>query len=192
MAHHLLIAASALALIALSGCVPAGSGTSGSSANGVVTSAPAKMSPTVTATLYDKSGTISVGSATLKQMASGGKTQLSLGITLPAGTYGMHLHSVGKCDAPDFTTAGPHWNPGGKQHGFDNPMGSHSGDLPNLVITGNGSDAMIINFGPISIGDLMDADGASLIIHANPDDYKTDPSGNSGGRIICGVFADLP
>lgn len=111
-----------------------------------------------------------------------------------AGTYGMHVHTVGRCDAPDFASAGPHWNPTGAQHGRDNPMGAHHGDLPNLVVDeGAIGRATLTLVGTRLTGDggLIDADGAAFVIHAGPDDMKTDPSGNSGARVACGVI-ELP
>lgn len=107
------------------------------------------------------------------------------------GSYGMHIHAIGKCDAPDFMSAGPHWNPSGAQHGADNPRGAHRGDLPNLEIEAGLIGRVTVTL-PIAALDgkdgLLDADGAAFVIHAQPDDLKTDPSGNSGGRIVCGVF----
>jgi Cu-Zn family superoxide dismutase len=105
---------------------------------------------------------------------------------LPPGDHGLHLHAVGRCDGPAFETAGAHWNPAGRQHGHLNPQGAHAGDLPNLTGSANGRGA--INF-LVTGGSLADADGTSLMIHAGPDDYRTDPSGNSGGRIACAVLA---
>ena len=108
-----------------------------------------------------------------------------------AGTYGMHVHAVGRCDAPKYTTAGPHWNPTGAQHGRDNPMGAHHGDMPNLVIepdTIGRATLQIVGSRLTGDGALLDADGAAFVIHAKPDDYRTDPSGNSGDRIVCGVI----
>lgn len=117
---------------------------------------------------------------------------LSLSADAPTtGSYGMHLHAVGKCKGPDFTTAGPHWNPDMKQHGRDNPMGAHRGDLPNVVAAPGNKLTLEQRLADITLegpGGLLDADGAALIIHEKPDDYLTDPSGNSGKRIICGVF----
>jgi Cu-Zn family superoxide dismutase len=112
---------------------------------------------------------------------------------LAPGTYGVHLHAVGRCDPPAFASAGPHWNPTSRQHGKDNPMGRHMGDLPNLVVGADGrgsyeyaiADATLA--GP-SADALLDADGAAMVIHAQADDYRTDPSGNSGARIACGVL----
>lgn len=108
-----------------------------------------------------------------------------------AGTYGMHIHTMGRCDAPDFATAGGHWNPTSRQHGRDNPQGSHHGDLPNLVIEqGTIGQTTVDLVGSRFEGDgaLLDADGAAFVIHAGPDDNVSDPAGNSGPRVACGVF----
>lgn len=110
-----------------------------------------------------------------------------------AGTYGMHVHAVGQCDAPAFTTAGPHWNPTGAQHGRDNPLGAHHGDLPNLVVetdTIGRATLRLVGTRLTGEGGVIDADGAAFVIHAGPDDMKTDPSGNSGGRVACGVIME--
>jgi superoxide dismutase, Cu-Zn family len=109
------------------------------------------------------------------------------------GTYGIHLHAVGKCEAPDFASAGPHWNPAQKQHGFDNPMGTHAGDVRNLVVDAEGigsTELQLVGALFEGLTGLFDADGIALVIHEKTDDYKTDPSGNSGKRVICGVFAE--
>lgn len=114
-------------------------------------------------------------------------------VGMSAGAYGAHLHAAGRCDAPGFESAGPHWNPTGQMHGKDNPKGMHKGDLPNLLVgtDGRGSfEYTIPNAGlsgmlPTS---LIDGDGASVVIHASPDDFRTDPSGKSGARIACGVL----
>jgi Cu-Zn family superoxide dismutase len=107
---------------------------------------------------------------------------------LPAGTHGAHVHLVGRCDAPDFTTAGAHWNPTGRQHGVMNPQGPHSGDLPNLIVGTDGRGTVGVTIPGGTLAGLLDTDGSAMVVHANPDDLKTDPSGNSGGRIACGVF----
>ena len=107
------------------------------------------------------------------------------------GTYGMHVHAVGRCDSPDFASAGPHWNPTGAQHGRDNPLGAHHGDLPNLVIEPGAigrATLKIVGTRLTGEGGLLDADGAAFVIHAQADDLKTDPSGNSGARVACGVI----
>ncbi len=132
----------------------------------------------------------SLGTATLAQEAEGVKVTAQVS-GLPAGTYAMHLHAVGKCEGPGFTSAGGHFNPAMKQHGHLNPAGEHSGDLPNIVVGDDrkGSlDAMRPGLRLVD-GDapLLDADGAAVVLHAQADDYKTDPAGNAGARIACGV-----
>ncbi len=107
---------------------------------------------------------------------------------LPAGPHGAHVHTTGRCDGPDFTTAGSHWNPTGKKHGTENPMGPHAGDFPNVQVSADGRGKLEMMLPAGTMAGLMDADGAAFVIHAAADDYKTDPSGNSGGRIACGVF----
>lgn len=110
---------------------------------------------------------------------------------MPPGAYGAHIHAVGRCDPPGFESAGPHWNPAGMKHGKANPQGMHRGDLPNLMVGTDGRGSLEITLpGAVAGGPaaLMDADGAAVVIHMSPDDYRTDPSGNSGARIACGVF----
>ncbi len=111
---------------------------------------------------------------------------------LAQGVYGMHIHDVGRCDSPDFQSAGSHWNPTGREHGIQNPLGQHKGDLPNLMVGtgGAGSLEYTIPNAWLADGDLalLDGNGAALVIHVTGDDYRTDPSGNSGARIACGVF----
>ena len=111
---------------------------------------------------------------------------------LAPGGYGAHVHAVGRCDPPGFESAGGHWNPTGRQHGSQNPQGPHLGDLPNLLVGANGEGSFEFGIagGRLNGRDeaMLDEDGAALVIHAYPDDYRTDPSGNSGARIACGVF----
>lgn len=116
-----------------------------------------------------------------------GKTALDVELTgLTPGEHGFHLHMVGKCEAPGFASAGGHLNPTGKEHGWQNPRGAHIGDLPNLTADASGAVKATITFD--SVPEVMfDADGTALVVHAKPDDYTTDPSGNSGDRMVCGV-----
>ena len=110
---------------------------------------------------------------------------------LAQGAYGAHVHAVGRCDAPGFTTAGPHWNPTGQQHGKDNPQGMHKGDLPNLLVGTDGRGSFEYTIPGASLSGrnaMLDGDGAAIVIHQSADDYRTDPSGNSGSRIACGVL----
>jgi Cu-Zn family superoxide dismutase len=145
---------------------------------------------TATADLRTPAGQ-SVGTAHLTQV--GNVVRLVVEARgLPPGLHAFHIHAVGKCDPPDFTTAGGHFNPTGKQHGALNPQGSHAGDLPNLNIGPDGTgrletatEQVTLGSGPTS---LWDADGSALVVHAAPDDFKTDPTGNAGGRIACGVL----
>ncbi len=132
-----------------------------------------------------------LGQATI-YAGSEGPMQLRLEMTgVPAGVYGMHIHAVGRCDAPAFTSAGPHWNPDMRQHGRLNPSGTHRGDLPNLEVGAGGIVAQthVIHGLVIGEGGLIDADGAAFVLHARADDERSDPSGNSGDRIACAVLA---
>ena len=117
---------------------------------------------------------------------------------LPHGVHGVHVHAVGRCDGPDFASAGAHWNPDARRHGFNNPAGAHRGDLPNVTVPANGVLNETVSLAGASLGAiagsnaLIDADGAALVIHAAADDYATDPSGNSGARIACAVIQRSP
>lgn len=111
---------------------------------------------------------------------------------LPPGSHGLHIHAVGRCDPPDFASAQAHWNPGGREHGSANPAGMHAGDLPNLIVGADGQARGVFPIDPAALGSglamLFDADGAAVVIHAAADDLRSDPSGNSGARIGCGVL----
>lgn len=132
-----------------------------------------------------------VGHGSLLQTGSGVMLTADLS-GMPAGTHGMHIHAVGQCNAPDFASAGPHFNPDNKMHGTRNPAGPHAGDLTNISIPEGGALrveqlAPNVRLGP-GAGTLFDGDGAAIVIHALADDYQTDPSGASGTRIACGVI----
>jgi Cu-Zn family superoxide dismutase len=114
---------------------------------------------------------------------------------LGIGTHGIHLHTVGMCEPSGFSSAGGHFNPTGAKHGFRNPAGHHAGDIPNIVTQAAGKHGFqFIVTGVRLTGDggLLDADGASIVIHSVADDYMTDPSGNSGARLACGVIKATP
>ena len=132
------------------------------------------------------------GTATLSQRAAGTLVRARIEGLAP-GTYAIHLHSVGKCEGPKFTTAGGHFNPTMKMHGRDNPMGPHVGDLPNVGVGPGGTGTVDFTVAGLMLvggtAPLLDSDGAAVVLHAGPDDYKTDPSGASGDRIACGVLA---
>lgn len=139
------------------------------------------------ATLLGPTGTMH-GTARIFEDAAGVRLTVS-GERLPRGSHGLHVHTVGRCEGPAFESAGPHWNPTARQHGRDNPMGAHAGDAPNLIAGTDGRGSVSIDLPGARLAGVLDMDGSAIVIHAAPDDYRTDPSGNSGGRIACGVFA---
>ena len=153
---------------------------------GLDTGTPTAGGQRATAMLKTAAGT-DVGRATATEVAGGIRFTLDAQ-AMPPGTHGAHIHTIGRCDAPDFTTAGGHWNPTGMKHGSMNPQGPHEGDMPNLIIGTDGRGTVGITIPGATMAGLMDADGAAFVVHAGPDDLMTDPSGNSGGRIACGVF----
>lgn len=108
---------------------------------------------------------------------------------LSVGRHGLHVHAVGRCDAPEFTTAGSHWNPTDRKHGLSNPAGPHRGDLPNVPVAANGTLRETVVLSGATLAALRDPDGSALVVHAAEDDNVTDPSGNSGGRIACAVLS---
>jgi Cu-Zn family superoxide dismutase len=107
---------------------------------------------------------------------------------LPAGQHGVHVHAVGRCDPPAFTSAGPHWNPTTRKHGHRNPDGFHMGDLGNLGVGADGRLVAGLLVPQATVDALRDADGSALVLHAKEDDEVTDPSGNSGDRIACAIL----
>jgi superoxide dismutase, Cu-Zn family len=162
------------AVLALAGCAGAGA-----------------IANTQSVTLRDANGR-TVAVAQLIPATEGVQVVMSAN-GLPAGVHGVHVHQTGLCDAPDFTTAGGHFNPAGRQHGFENPNGSHNGDLPNITIDANGRGSLNGTARGVTLegsgaNSLRKPGGTALMVHASADDYRTDPSGNSGARIACGVI----
>lgn len=146
---------------------------------------------TATAGIKDGKGQ-NVGQA--KFAATEGGVQISVTVSnLSPGVHAIHIHNVGKCEAPGFTTAGGHFNPANKQHGLENPEGHHAGDMPNLTVGANGKGTFKTTIQDVTLaGDgatsLFHAGGTSVVVHEKADDMKTDPAGNSGVRIACGVI----
>src|SRR5687768_14769051 len=148
------------------------------------------------ATLTTVNGT-PAGTVQLRQAAGGAVTVDVNAIGLTPGAHGIHFHEVGQCDgASAFSTAGAHYNPLNKEHGLERPNGPHAGDAPNLVANSAGTatlsfttDRVTLTSGSIS---LFDANGSSVVVHAAADDQMSQPSGNSGGRVACGVIQLTP
>lgn len=155
--------------------------------DGVATNPAAPLGAGARATLLSANGA-SRGTATFSE-SGGGIVVHAEAQGLTPGSHGIHVHTTGRCDAPDFQTAGAHWNPTARQHGRENPQGAHHGDLPNISIGPDGRGSLDFTMPGAQFAQLLDTDGAALVIHASADDERTDPSGNSGGRIACGVIA---
>ena len=133
------------------------------------------------------------GTAILKQKKDGVQLKVSLE-NVGFGEHGVHIHQNPVCEAPDFKSAGGHFNPDGKQHGFENPMGHHAGDTPSNLSVGEDHRGTAtwtltgVTLQPDAPNSLLSHGGTSLMVHEHADDMKTDPSGNSGNRIACGVI----
>ncbi|HEX7506140.1 MAG TPA: superoxide dismutase family protein [Polyangia bacterium] len=132
-----------------------------------------------------------VGTVKIRPIASGVELILNLR-GLPSGEHAIHFHQNAKCEAPDFKSAGPHCNPDGKTHGLENPMGAHAGDMPNFTADAKGNAKATIVNKSVNLGtdahSLYNNGGTSLVVHAKADDMKTDPAGNAGDRIACGLI----
>lgn len=140
-----------------------------------------------TATLMTADGT-EVGTVTATGSA-GGITVNVEAMNMEPGLHGVHIHETGSC-SPDFAAAGGHWNPDSSTHGLEGDEGQHAGDMPNLDVGADGTGTLQYMLSINAMWDgLMDADGSAFIVHAGEDDQMTDPSGDSGDRVACGVFA---
>lgn len=146
--------------------------------------------PDATAVVRDGTGR-ELGTLTVSEAGTGLLVTGTLRGVAP-GPHGIHIHTVGRCEPP-FQTAGGHWNPSARLHGFDNPQGPHAGDMQNVTVGSDSSVSVRVNT-PVGTlrgsPALLDADGASIVVHAVADDYRTDPAGNSGARVACGVVTE--
>ena len=146
-------------------------------------------SPAAGVNLKDATGRV-VGSAVFLQEDDGVRILLDIKGFTP-GTKAVHIHDVGQCVPPTFESAGPHFNPTKAGHGSENPKGPHAGDLPNITVDANGLGHLEVTNARISLRpgptSLFDANGSALVVHEGPDDMRTDPAGNSGPRIACGI-----
>jgi len=151
--------------------------------------------PQARATFINSQGT-QIGTANLRQVGDEVVIEVDLAF-LQAGERGFHVHEVGACEAPTFESAGDHFNPTNAQHGLQNPQGPHAGDLENLEVETDDGTARgtrrssLITLVPGQPNSLLDADGSALVVHANADDYTSQPSGGSGDRIACGVIEEI-
>lgn len=145
----------------------------------------------LTAAIINTDGT-EIGEVTLTEGEDGVSIRVRADRLAP-GAHGFHIHEKGECTTPNFESAGGHFNPTGKEHGFENPKGFHLGDLPNIEVEADGTVDVIVTTAEVTLekgkeNSILDKDGSTIMIHEQADDYETDPAGDSGDRIACAVI----
>ena len=158
---------------------------------GLSIASPAHAADKASAVLKDKDGK-EVGNIELTDTPSGVLIRLTLD-GVPPGDHAFHVHAIGKCEPPDFKSAGPHFNPDETKHGLMNAEGPHAGDMPNLHMPDSGKLTVEVLNEMVTLDAepaLLDDDGSAIVVHAAADDYQTDPAGNAGDRIACGVVTE--
>lgn len=154
---------------------------------GLIFAIPAFAADQATAVLMDPDGK-EVGKVTLTAVPTGVLLDADL-TALPPGDHAFHIHEFGKCEAPDFKSAGGHFNPEEDEHGLMNKAGPHAGDMPNIHVPENGKLHIEVLNQMVNLSrGLLDKDGSAIVIHEGADDYKSDPAGDAGPRIACGVI----
>jgi Cu-Zn family superoxide dismutase len=133
-----------------------------------------------------------IGNVAISEVAQGLRI-FAQAENVPSGVHAFHIHETGQCEPPDFESAGDHYNPTDKQHGWDNPDGHHAGDFANVHVEEDGALAVESFTNTVTLGEgdttLFDDDGSAVVLHESPDDYQTDPAGHAGNRIACGVIS---
>lgn len=145
--------------------------------------------PAEVATVLKDADGIQVGEVTLTDVSSGVLLTIDL-FEVPPGNHALHIHAVGKCEPPKFESAGPHFNPEDKEHGFKNPKGPHAGDMPNIHVPDSGKLKIEVLNSFVTLSGknaILDDDGSAIVIHEGADDYVSDPAGHAGNRLACAV-----